>query len=158
MNQKKVLIIDDMHHSITSMFEEISYAVTYRPDIKRAEILELISDYEGLIVRSKTDVDEELVNKAARLEFVARAGAGMDKVDIDSLESRGILAINAPEGNRDALAEHTLGMLLNLLHNINRSYSQVKKGIWDLGPASQAGIPGVAISLPRGRHLQVQFS
>lgn len=126
----KVLIVNKMHRSILAMLDDIGWEVDYRPSIKREEILETLADYEGLIIRSKTVVDEELIEAGSNLRFVARAGAGVDQINISALEGRGIHLINAPEGNRNALGEHTLGMLLSLMHNINRSDREVRKGIW----------------------------
>ncbi len=132
MNQiKRVLIADKMHDSIIPLLEQAGYEPVYSPFITRSQILAIIKDFHGLILRSKTTVDKEIVDLAAKLEFVARAGAGMDKVDQDYLKSKNILAINAPEGNRDSLAEHALGMLLNILHKITSSYMEVKQGVWD---------------------------
>lgn len=131
MDQKKCLIIDKMHESIVPMLQELGYQVDYKPDIKRSEILENIQEYCGLVVRSKTAIDEELIAKAVQLKFVARAGAGIDQLDVGSLERRNISIVNAPEGNRDALAEHTVGMLLSLFNKIHWADRQVRSGIWD---------------------------
>lgn len=131
MNQKKCLIIDKMHESIVPMLQELGYQVDYKPDIKRKEILEDIHEYCGLVVRSKTAIDAELIAKAIQLKFVARAGAGIDQLDVESLEQRNIIIVNAPEGNRDALAEHAVGMLLSLFNKIHLADRQVRSGIWD---------------------------
>ncbi|WP_296619153.1 NAD(P)-dependent oxidoreductase [Marivirga sp.] len=127
----KVLIIDEMHDSITSLLNDINLEVDYMPQIKRPEIISIIENYEGLIVRSKTPVDAELLKNAKKLKFVARAGAGVDNVAVDELEKRNIQLINAPEGNRDALAEHAMGMLLSLFNKINTADQEIRSGIWD---------------------------
>ncbi len=119
-----------MHRSIATLLHEIGWDVDYRPTITRKEILEILPDYEGLIIRSKTAVDDELIGQGTNLKFVGRAGAGVDQININALEARGIQLINAPEGNRNSLGEHTLGMLLGLMHHINRSSNQVKEGVW----------------------------
>ena len=129
--QKRVLIVDDMHESILPLLRNEGYEPVYLPVISRSEILEIIGGFHGLFIRSKTRVDKEFVDAAPHLEFVARAGAGLDKLDEAYLNSRNIVIVNAPEGNRDSLAEHTLGMLLSVLHRLNTSYDQVKEGIWD---------------------------
>ena len=103
----------------------------FLPKITRDEILQIINQYHGLIIRSKTDVDKELIDLGENLEFVARAGAGIDKVDYPYLTSKGILLINAPEGNRDAVGEHAIGVLLSIMHNINRGNREVKNDLWD---------------------------
>jgi len=131
MTAKKVLIVDDMHECLLPLLKEQGYEPVYLPIIDRTGILKIIADFEGLIIRSKTAVDRELIEAGKNLKFVARAGAGMDQVDEDYLQKRGILALNAPEGNRDALGEHALGMLLTLLHKIHTAHGQVSRMIWD---------------------------
>jgi len=127
----KVLIVDVMHESILPLFEGAGYTPVYLPVIKRAHILEILPEFVGLVIRSKTTVDQELVDKALSLKFVARAGAGLDKLDEAYLKEKGIAIVNAPEGNRDALGEHALGMLLGVLHRLHFSYDQIKGGAWD---------------------------
>ena len=126
----RVLIVNKMHRSIGPMLSEIGWAVDYKPTITRDEILEILPKYEGLIIRSKTTVNQELIDRGSNLKFVARAGAGIDQVDISALEARGIMLINAPEGNRSALGEHAVGLLLAAMHNINRGAGEVKQGLW----------------------------
>lgn len=128
---KKCLIIDDMHESIVPLLAEIGIEATYAPGIKREEILSAIGDYEGILVRSKTTIDKEFVDHAKKLEFIGRAGAGLDKIDVDYVENHNIEILNAPEGNRDALAEHAVGMLLSLLNKLNTADNEVRNWIWD---------------------------
>lgn len=128
---KKCLIIDDMHESIVPLLAEIGFEATYAPSISREEILAKIGDYQGVLVRSKTNIDKEFVDHAQKLEFIGRAGAGLDKIDVDYVEARNIEILNAPEGNRDALAEHAVGLLLSLLNKLNTADQQVRNWIWD---------------------------
>ena len=128
---KKCLIIDRLHECILPLLEEMGYQVDYRPGLSRDEVLAIISNYEGLIVRSKLAVDREVIDRATRLQFVGRAGAGLDQLDTDALTARDIAILNAPEGNRDALAEHMVGMLLSLLNKINQAHRQICSGTWD---------------------------
>src|SRR5690606_23729277 len=104
----KVLIIDEMHQSIVPLLTREGFAVDYRPDIERREIEAIIHDYDGLIIRSKIAMDKDLLGKAVQLKFIGRAGAGLDKIDLEYLEERHIPVLNAPEGNRDAVAEHAI--------------------------------------------------
>lgn len=127
----KVLIIDEMHESIIPLLNEINLEVDYMPNIKRTEIISILKNYEGLIVRSKTPINADLLENAPKLKFVARAGAGVDNVEVEALEKKNIQLINAPEGNRDALAEHAMGMLLSLFNKINTADQEVRNGIWD---------------------------
>lgn len=127
---KTCLIADEMHESILPLLEEIGVKVDYRPAISRDEMLGSIGNYEIVLIRSKTAVDQEMVDAAGKLELIGRAGAGLDRIDVAYVESRGIEIVNAPEGNRDALAEHAVGMLLSLLNNLVTADAEVRKWIW----------------------------
>jgi len=120
-----------MHDSIVPMLEAIGCNVDYKPQIDRNLILSIISSYEGIIVRSKTPMDAEFLAHAQHLKFVARAGAGIDNVDMEAMCKYGIQLINAPEGNRDAVAEHTLAMLLSLMNKLHLADQQVRNKVWD---------------------------
>ena len=126
----RVIIIDAMHKSIVPLLEAAGYEPDHQPNIKRDEIIKILPQYDGMIVRSKTVIDTELLGHST-LKFIARAGAGIDQLDVDEIEKRGIRIVNAPEGNRDALGEHALGLLLNVVNNINKSDHEVRQGIWD---------------------------
>ncbi len=128
---KKCLIVDEMHESIQDLLTQIGIESVYLPKASREEILNRIHDFQGLLIRSKTEVDKELIDAATQLKFIGRAGAGLDKIDVAYVESKGIEILNAPEGNRDALAEHAVGLLLSLLNNINRADAEVRNWIWD---------------------------
>lgn len=127
----KILIIDEMHLSIVSMLEKDGHQVTYLPKITRAEIMNQVAAFDGLIIRSKTPMDRELLEKAINLKFIGRAGAGLDQIDLDYLVERRVKLFHAAKGNRDAVAEHAIGALLALFNNIIKADSEVRKGIWD---------------------------
>ncbi|MGB3179819.1 MAG: NAD(P)-dependent oxidoreductase [Cyclobacteriaceae bacterium] len=127
----RCLIIDRMHESLMPMLQDAGISPDYRPDIKRDEILKVVGNYEGMIVRSKTPIDEELLQQAHSLKFIGRAGAGLDQIDVEAVGKRDIKLVNAPEGNRDALAEHGVGMLLALFNKLMWADRQVREGIWD---------------------------
>lgn len=127
----KCLIADKMHPSIIPSLENIGFEVSYSPEITREELINRIFEFTGLVIRSKTAVDAELLQNAANLKFVARAGAGIDQLDVQTLNQKNIEILNAPEGNRDALGEHAIGMLLCLFNKIHLADAQVKQGVWD---------------------------
>jgi len=127
----KILITDTMHESIVSMLETIGYQVDYNPTITREQIISGLSEYTGIMVRSKTYIDKEVIDAGSNLKFIARSGAGLDLIDIEHTQKKNIALLNAPEGNRDAVAEHTVAMILNLLNYIRRSDYQVRHKIWD---------------------------
>jgi D-3-phosphoglycerate dehydrogenase len=126
----RCLIVDVLHDNIGPLLDSINVDYDYQPDISRLEIKKVLANYDGLIIRSKTTVDDDLISNS-RLKFVARAGAGIDNLDQKALTKHGIEIINAPQGNRDAVGEHTIGLLLNLLHNLTRGHNQITAGKWD---------------------------
>ncbi len=117
--------------SIIDLLENEGHQVDYEPKNSRAEILEKVADYHGLVIRSKTPMDRELLEKASQLQFIARAGAGLDQIDLEYLVERGIKLFHAAKGNRDAVAEHAIGGLLALFNHVIKADSEVRKGIWD---------------------------
>lgn len=128
---KKILIIDDLHPAFAEKAKDLGFEVDDQPQITRAETLAKIKDYVGIAVRTKFRIDEELFNAAPNLKFVARAGAGLDNIDEAIAKSRNIQLINAPEGNRDAVGEHAIGLLLALMNNFHRADIEIRNGIWD---------------------------
>lgn len=112
------------------MLTELGVEVTYQPHILKEDVATLLPDFEMLVVRSKMRITAALLEHAPNLQVVARAGAGVDNIDEGVLEARGITLINAPEGNRDAVGEHTLGLLLSLFRKINQGDRQIREGQW----------------------------
>lgn len=127
----KILIIDEMHLSIVDLLTKEGHQVDYEPKITREEILQKVQTYDGLVIRSKTPMNRELLEKATQLKFIARAGAGLDQIDLEYLEQKGVKLFHAAKGNRDAVAEHAIGGLLALFNQIVKADSEVRKGIWD---------------------------
>ncbi len=125
-----VLIVDDVHPILMDKLND--YAdVDYRPDCDKSEIDELVKGCNGLVIRSKMNLNAEFLNRNNHLDFIARAGSGMDNIDLAVAEANNIVCMNAPEGNRDAVGEHTVGMLLNLACNIKKGHSEIGSGVWD---------------------------
>lgn len=127
---KKVLVSCEMPSSFLQKLEELGFQVDYKPEISNAGVREIISHYYGLIVSTPIKVTPELIDRAERLRFVGRAGSGMENIDVAYAERRGIHCFNSPEGNRDAVAEHVIAMLLALFDHLCRAHSEVLKGIW----------------------------
>lgn len=96
----------------------------------KAEVEDKIHLYEGLVIRSRFPVDATFLEKAKNLKFIGRVGAGLENIDLDFAKQQGIQLFNAPEGNRDAVAEHALGLLLNLTNRLFIAYNEVKSGVW----------------------------
>jgi D-3-phosphoglycerate dehydrogenase len=127
----KILIVDDLHPAFKDRAAQLGYEVDDLPKITRAETLAAIAGYDGIAVRTKFRIDKELMDAAPNLKFVARAGAGLDNIDEAYAIEKGIQLINAPEGNRDALGEHAVALLLSLLNNLRKADIEVRNGIWD---------------------------
>lgn len=128
---KKILIADDLHPAFKEEAEKLGFQCDDRPLISREETLSILKDYIGLAIRTKFLVDKELLQAGTKLKFIARAGAGMDNVDEEYARLKGIICINAPEGNRDAVAEHVIGMLLSLYNNLRKADMEVRNGFWN---------------------------
>lgn len=127
----KILIVDDLHPAFKDRAVQLGYEVDDLPKITRAETLAAIAGYDGIAVRTKFRIDKELMDAAPNLKFVARAGAGLDNIDEAYANEKGILLINAPEGNRDALGEHAVALLLSLVNNLRKADVEIRNGIWD---------------------------
>jgi D-3-phosphoglycerate dehydrogenase len=113
------------------MLKEIGWESDYQPSITREEVKACHQRYDGLIVRSKTPVDRDLLGTTPTVKFIGRAGAGMDNLDLPYLLEKNIQVVNASEGNRDAVAEHAMGLILTLIRNIPRANEQVKNFSWE---------------------------
>ncbi|MGB4398045.1 MAG: NAD(P)-dependent oxidoreductase [Daejeonella sp.] len=128
---KKILIADHLHPAFKEEAEKLGYICDDMPLVSREETLQILNDYSGIAIRTKFLIDKEIIDSSPNLMFIARAGAGMDNVDEEYAKSKGIICINAPEGNRDAVGEHVIGMLLSLLNNLRQGDQQIRSGIWD---------------------------
>jgi D-3-phosphoglycerate dehydrogenase len=126
----KILFIDSAHSLLQKLLEEANYSCTDGSTQSREEILRNINEYSGIIIRSRIKIDKEFLDIAGNLKFIARAGAGMEGIDTSYAERRGIVCINSPEGSRDAVAEHTIAMLLSLFNNLSKADREVREGKW----------------------------
>ncbi len=126
----KILITDDVHPSLLTGFETAGFDCTYLPKTSDEEVRRMVGDYHGLIVNSKINVDHALFAAAPKLRFVGRLGSGMEIVDLTAADKFGVAVLSSPEGNRNAVAEHALGMLLSLSNNLIISDLEVKNFDW----------------------------
>jgi D-3-phosphoglycerate dehydrogenase len=147
-----------MHHSLLPLLDNIGIKGDYQPDIKKGEVANKLAGYDGLIVRSKVYVDEQLLAYADKMKYICRAGAGIDNLDVDYIASQGIKIINAPEGNRNALAEHTTGLLFSMLNNIVKSDREVKAMQWDREGNRGHEIFGKTVALIGFGHMGEAFA
>jgi len=126
----KILFIDSNHALLHETLQKAGHTCDLHYTWTREEIIANIHLYDGIVIRSKIKITKEIIDKASRLKFIARAGAGMENIDVEYAESKGIKCLHAPEGNRDAVAEHAIGMLLALFNNICRANREVREGKW----------------------------
>jgi len=128
--KNNILIVDDIHPIFIEQAEAMGYTCNYQPTIKADEAFAILNNYDGLVIRSKFQVDKTVIDLAPNLRFICRAGAGMDNIDEDYALKQNITLINAPEGNSDAVGEHAIGLLLSLMNNINIADAQIRAGSW----------------------------
>ena len=126
----KILLLDKNHPLITEQLSEKGFVLEEDFSSSYEQVLDKIHLYEGIIIRSRIPLDAHFLEKAKNLKFIARVGAGMENIDIAKAQELGIKLINSPEGNKDAVAEHVIGMLLVLMNRLFISSNEVKKGIW----------------------------
>ncbi len=127
---RQCLIIDPMHDSIFPLLNQIGWEGIDVSHKSIEEIKPIINKYEGLFVRTRTRVDQVLLGQQPTVKFVARAGAGLDNIDLDFLKAHHIKVVHASEGNRDAVGEFALGALLSLMRNIPKADEEVRHSVW----------------------------
>jgi D-3-phosphoglycerate dehydrogenase len=143
----KVLLIDTAHPVLTDRLEAMGYQCDYFPEAKLSFYQQVAHKYVGFVVRSKIPLDKHILPLATQLKFIARVGAGMENIDVALAEKLGIVCLNAPEGNRDAVGEHLIGMLLTLLNKLPQVDREVRHGIWKRAENRGTEIKGKTIAL-----------
>ncbi len=126
----KVAFLDNVHEHLQTAFLNQGWQVDTLFDLDREELKQVIGSYDGIILRSRIKMNQDFLQYATKLRFIGRPGAGLENIDLEFCEKQGIKVFRSPEGNRDAVAEQALGMLLSLFNNLNRADAEVRKGIW----------------------------
>lgn len=127
---QKILIADRTHPVLAERLHDAGFDVCVEPDYDYYSLMQAVQGCDGLVVRSKVIIDRAFIDACPGLRCIGRVGAGMETIDVEYAEQRGIRCLNSPEGNRDAVGEHAVGLLLALLNNIARADAEVRRGLW----------------------------
>jgi D-3-phosphoglycerate dehydrogenase / 2-oxoglutarate reductase len=147
MTLKKILLIDTIHSVFESVVSSHGYKCIDGSSMSREEILQDIKDYVGIVIRSRFRIDEEFLAASSGLKFIARSGAGMENIDVDAAGRHNIFLINAPEGNRGAVGEHAVAMLLCLFNKLLIADPQVRHGIWKRSDNRGTELKGMTVAI-----------
>ena len=143
----KVLFIDKAHPILPEKLEAIGLKCIFQTDASRETLENIVNEFVGIVVRSRIKVDKPFLQKAKNVQFIARYGVGLEHIDLAYAEKRGIAVFNSPEGSKDTVGEHTLGLFLNMMNHISRANTQVKSGQWLREPNRGLEIKGKTVGI-----------
>lgn len=143
----KILHLDTNHPLLMNMLEDAGFTNDANYSASKSEIQKLIPNYDGIVIRSRFKIDKEFLDAGKNLKFIARVGAGLESIDCDYAEQLGVHLISAPEGNRNAVGEQALGMLLSLFNKLNNADKEVKAGQWNRESNRGVELDGKAVGI-----------
>ena len=126
----KILHIDSNHNLLINQLNDLDFENIEDYTSSKTEVEAIISEYDGIVIRSRFTIDKSFLDAASNLKFIGRVGAGLENIDCDYAKEKGVCLISAPEGNRNAVGEHALGMLLSLFNKLNKADDEVRRGKW----------------------------
>ncbi len=153
-----ILITDHVHPLMLDAFDELEVGYSYQPHITRDEVLSMIHRFDGIVINTKIKADKALIDAANELRFIARLGSGLDIIDLEYAAARHIEVINSPEGNRNAVAEHMMGMLLSLTNKLCSGQKEVLQDHWDREFHRGIEIEGMTVGIYGCGHTGSSFA
>ncbi|MDX2172957.1 MAG: NAD(P)-dependent oxidoreductase [Bacteroidota bacterium] len=154
----RILIADENHPTLHQTLINAGFECDLFFDKTASELQNLLPNYDGLVIRSKFKLTKEVLSTCPKLKCIGRVGAGMENIDTAFAAQKNIICVNAPEGNRDAVGEHALGMLLMLLNNLKKADAEVREGIWLRAENRGYEITGKTIGIIGFGHMGSNFA
>lgn len=144
---KKVLVANYVHPALLEGLQSLGFEVVYEPNFNPDDLEHLLPSLSGVVINTKIKMTQTRINMATQLEFIARLGSGLDIIDLPAAKAQGVAVFSAPEGNRNAVAEHALGMILNLANKLSRADRCVREKKWDRESCRGFELEGKTIGL-----------
>lgn len=154
----RILHVDKNHPLLIKQLTEAGHDNVENYTISKEETQQIIAQYDGIVIRSRFTIDQTFIDAASNLKFIARVGAGLESIDIPYAEQKGIYLISAPEGNRNAVGEQALGMLLSLFNHLNRADREVKAGLWNREANRGIELEGKTVGIIGYGHMGKSFA